>query len=109
MTLAPPYRGGALAVFDVQRVQRVIGKIVNATDNRPFTYGELTATGVRGQSYGSPVGNDGSFYFENLPAGSYSAIVETRDSRCAFTLEIPVSDDTVIKLGKVQCAGGGGR
>jgi outer membrane usher protein len=109
MTLAPPYRGGALAVFDVQRVQRVIGRIVNAADNRPFTYGELTATNARGQSYGSPVGNDGSFYFENLPAGAYSATVDTRDSRCTFTLEIPVSDDTVIKLGKVLCSGGSGR
>ena len=30
MTLAPPYRGGAVALFDVQRVQRVLGKIVIA-------------------------------------------------------------------------------
>jgi outer membrane usher protein len=109
MTLAPPYRGGALAVFDVQRVQRVIGKVVNAVDDHPFTLGELTMTSARGQSYGSPVGNDGSFYFENLAPGAYSATVETRDSRCTFTLEIPVSTETVIKLGRVRCQGSSGR
>ncbi len=82
--------------------------MVNA-DDRPFTYGELTAVSSRGQAYGSPVGNDGSFYFENLPAGEYSAVVATRDGQCAFTMEIPVSTDTVIKLGKVRCTGGSGR
>ena len=93
VTLAPPYRGGAVAVFDVQRVQRVLGKILGA-DDRPFVYGELTVTSANGRSFGSPVGNDGSFYFENLPAGSYTAVVENRTGRCTFTIELPVSSDT---------------
>jgi outer membrane usher protein len=108
VTLAPPYRGGAVAVFDVQRVQRVLGKIMGA-DDRPFVYGELTVTSANGRSFGSPVGNDGSFYFENLPAGSYTAAVENRTGRCSFTIELPVSSDTVINLGKVRCTGGGGQ
>jgi outer membrane usher protein len=108
MTLAPPYRGGALAVFDVQRVQRVLGKIVSS-DDRPLAYGELTVTSAGGQAYGSPVGNDGSFYFENLSPGSYSAVVQNKDGQCTFTMEIPTSDDTVIKLGKVTCMGEVGR
>jgi outer membrane usher protein len=105
VTLAPPYRGGAVAVFDVQRVQRVLGKILTADDDRPLAYGELTVTSTAGRSFGSPVGSDGSFYFENLGAGSYSAVVENRSGRCTFTLEIPVSSETVINVGKLRCTG----
>ena len=96
-----------MAVFDVQRVQRVLGKILG-TDDRPFVYGELTVTNRNGRSFGSPVGNDGSFYFENLHAGAYTAVVENRTGRCTFTIEIPASSETVINLGKVRCTGGGG-
>ena len=103
-SLAAEVRGEIAAAH-----RRVVGVVVNAVDDHPFTFGELTMTSARGQSYGSPVGNDGSFYFENLPPGAYAATVETRDSRCTFTLEIPVSTDTVIKLGSVRCQGSSGR
>ena len=104
MTLAPPYRGGAVALFDVQRVQRVIGKIIvaNGVDERPQAYGELTVS-APGRTYGSPVGSDGAFYFENLPQGAYTAVVENRGTRCSFTLDIPASKEAVINLGKVRC------
>jgi outer membrane usher protein len=103
MTLAPPYRGGAVAQFDVQRVQRVLGTIVIAGQERPHTYGELTVTSADGRSYGSPVGADGSFYFENLPTGSYAATVEHRGTSCTFTLGIPASTEVVIKVGTQRC------
>jgi outer membrane usher protein len=103
MTLAPPYRGGAVAQFDVQRVQRVLGKIVVAGQEKPHAYGELTVTSAQGKTYGSPVGADGAFYFENLPAGSYAAVVEHRGTQCSFVLDVPTSDDLVLKLGTVRC------
>jgi outer membrane usher protein len=103
MTLAPPYRGGAVAVFDVQRVQRVLGKIVIAGQEKPHAYGELTITSRDGRSYGSPVGADGAFYFENLPAGSYAAVVERGGTQCSLVLDVPTSDDLVLKLGVVRC------
>ena len=102
MTLAPPYRGGAVARFDVQRVQRVLGKILIAGQEKPHVYGELTVTDANGRTYGSPVGSDGAFYFENLPTGTYSAVVN-RGTQCTFTLEIPTSNETVMKLGTVRC------
>jgi outer membrane usher protein len=103
MTLAPPYRGGAVAQFDVQRVQRVLGKIVVAGQEKAHAYGELTVTSANGRTYGSPVGSDGAFYFENLPTGRYSAVVDKRGSQCTFTLEVPASDENVIKVGTVRC------
>jgi outer membrane usher protein len=104
ITLAPPYRGGAVAQFDVQRVQRVLGKVVIAGEEKPHAYGELTVTAENGRTYGSPVGADGAFYFENLPAGSYSAVVERRGTPCSFVLDIPTSDDLVLKLGTLRCS-----
>ena len=105
LTLAPPYRGGAVALFDVQPVQRVLGRIMIASglEERPHAYGELTVTAASGRTYGSPVGGDGAFYLENLPKGSYSAVVDHRGTRCTFTLEIPASTETVINLGTVRC------
>jgi outer membrane usher protein len=103
VTLAPPYRGGAVALFDVQRVQRVLGKIVIAGQEKPHAYGELTVTAADGRTYGSPVGSDGAFYFENVPTGTYSAVVSHRGSQCTFTLDIPASDEVVLKLGTVRC------
>jgi outer membrane usher protein len=111
MTLAPPYRGGAIALFDVQRVQRVLGKILVAGEggDHPHMYGELTVTSRNGRSYGSPVGSDGAFYFENLPQGTYTAVVENRGSQCSFTVDIPESRDVVINLGTLRCAMGSAR
>jgi outer membrane usher protein len=103
MTLAPPYRGGAVALFDVQRVQRVLGKIVIAGQEKPHVYGELTVTGANGRTYGSPVGSDGAFYFENLPTGTYSAVVNNRGTQCTFALDVPKSEEIVLKLGTVRC------
>jgi outer membrane usher protein len=103
MTLAPPYRGGAVARFDVQRVQRVLGKIVVAGQEKPVSYGELTVTGTNGSTYGSPVGSDGAFYFENLPTGTYVGVVERANTQCVLTLEIPASTDLVLKLRTVSC------
>jgi len=109
-TVAPPYRGGALVRFPVQRLQRSEGRILLVIDGeeRAPTYGELTVT-MAGQQVASPVGASGQFYFENLPAGRHAAGVESRDGACRFTLEIPVVDAAVVDLGVIRCTVSGGR
>jgi outer membrane usher protein len=105
LTIAPPFRGGAVAHFDVQRVQRVLGriKVSNGREERYQQYGELTVTASSGRTFGSPIGSDGTFYFENLPKGSYAATMEYRGTRCVFQLVIPASDDMVVDVGTVRC------
>jgi outer membrane usher protein len=105
LTIAPPFRGGAVARFDVQKVQRVLGRVKVATGHEETyqQYGELTVTSASGRRYGSPIGGDGTFYFENLPKGSYAAMMEYRGTRCAFQLVVPSSDDMVVDLGTVRC------
>lgn len=105
LTLAPPYRGGAVARFDVQKVQRVLGriKVVNGREEKYQQYGELTVTTTTGRSFGSPVGSDGTFYFEDLPTGTHTAVMEYRGTQCAFTLTVPSSDGMVLDLGTLRC------
>jgi len=111
LTLAPPFRGGAVAHFDVQRVQRVLGrvKVTIGHEEKYQQYGELTVTAANGRSYGSPVGSDGTFYFENLPTGTYAAVMEYRGTRCAFQLVVPPAADMVLDLGTVRCTADGGQ
>jgi outer membrane usher protein len=104
MTLAPPYRGGAVALFPVQQVRRISGTlhILDGTRRVPATYGEISMS-IDGKEAHSPIGADGRFYFENLASGRYPAIVKYTGGRCMFTISIPKSDEPVIDLGAVQC------
>jgi outer membrane usher protein len=104
-TLALPYRGGAVAVFDVQKIQRVVGAIRMADkgEDRIPTYGELVVT-VNGRELTSPVGSSGRFYFEDLPAGAHAAVVkDTSGKECAFTITVPSSNGTLVNLGTLRC------
>jgi len=104
-TLALPYRGGAVALFSVHKIQRVTGRIMiaNGSDPRVPSYGDLTVT-ANGRELTSPVGSTGAFYFEDLPAGTHSAVVRDANGRdCAFTLTVPTSDAPVVNVGKLQC------
>lgn len=106
--IAPPYRGGALISFPVQRVQVVTGKVViligdaQAGVSAVPSYGDLTVT-VEGQANVSPIGTKGQFYFENLPAGRHPAKVEGGDQDCEFTLNVPSSDSAFLDLGTIKC------
>ena len=77
-TLALPYRGGAVALFGVQKVQRVVGTIMIARgpEDRVPSYGEITVT-AKGREFISPVGSSGRFYFEDLPAARTPPLFET--------------------------------
>lgn len=104
-TLALPHRGGAVALFNVDRIQRVVGSIRMVTDgeDRIPTYGELTVT-AKGRDLVSPVGSTGAFYFEDLPPGTHTAVVrDTTGAECGFTISVPASDDTLVRLGTVRC------
>lgn len=104
-TLALPYRGGAVAEFGVQKIQRVVGVITVADQggDRIPSYGEITVT-AKGREVSSPIGSSGRFYFEDLPAGTHSAVVrDSAGKECSLILTVPLSDGTLVNLGPVRC------
>lgn len=102
--LAPPYRGGAVAEFPVERVQRIMGRIVLLGDEsrRQVAYGQLDVK-IGSEAVSSPLGADGGFYFENLTPGRYPAVVEYRNGQCIAELVVPSSDELTVKLGEIEC------
>ena len=106
-TIAPPFQGGALVAFLAERIQGVTGRVVlthGAARTVPV-YGNLVVT-VKGVRQVSPIGAQGEFYFENLPAGPHPAAVEFGDTPCAFTLTVTPSAAPFIDLGTVRCDAG---
>jgi outer membrane usher protein len=104
MTIAPPFRGGAIARFPVRRVQRIVGKVmvVTAGADQAAAFGTLRLT-VDGQLVESPLGAAGEFYFENVVPGRHEASVTHAQGSCVFTIDIPVVDGPLIGLGTVRC------
>jgi outer membrane usher protein len=103
-TVAPPYRGGALVVFPVQRVQSAQGIIQLEVDGQTLapSFGQLTVTTTSG-AVESPIGERGEFYLENLAPGPHDAVVQYGDVSCAFTLSMPISRAPAVMLGTLRC------
>ena len=102
--VAPPFRGGALVVFPVARLQILTGTVRVETDGRDHipAYGQLTIT-TPDKSYESPIGRQGEFYLETIPPGSHAAAIDDEGKVCRFTIEIPDSPEPILKLGEIRC------
>ena len=106
LTLALPYRGGALAVFPVSLVRRVMGTVRIGVESalRVPEYGELRITPAGAEETAvSPLGATGEFYFENLRAGRHPAEVRDAAGSCSFTIEIPDTKETLVDVGEIRC------
>ena len=104
LTLAPPWRGGAVALFPVVREHRVTGRLRverGGVSDIP-AFGRLVVTTSHGAAE-SPIGAGGEFYLEGVPAGSLPARLEHDGGTCAFDLQVPESEAPVAKLETVTC------
>jgi outer membrane usher protein len=104
ITLAPPYRGGAVVLFPVRRIQRATGSVMlltSAGEEQP-SFGEISIVAA-GERMTSPLGNAGEFYFENLPEGRHEASVTHEGRSCVFMLTVPQSTEAAITLGTFTC------
>jgi outer membrane usher protein FimD/PapC len=67
------------------------------------SYGEITVT-TKGREFTSPVGTSGRFYFEDLQAGTHTAVIrDSAGKECALTITVPVSEGTLVNLGSLRC------
>ncbi len=103
LSVATPYRGGAVVNFAVSRRQAFMGrlKISRAGKLEIPSFGELYVTAPGKPS--SPIGRRGEFYLENLSPGSYPAAVRYWAGECRMTLPIPESTADLVKLGELTC------
>jgi outer membrane usher protein len=108
VTLAPPYRGGAIALFPAPRERRITGRLI-ADGDMPALEGQRALDAV--VSFSGPsraetwLAADGEFYIVGLEPGAYVIDVTAPDLRCRASLHIPGSELPVIRLGEVRCGG----
>jgi outer membrane usher protein len=107
--VAPPYRGGALALFPAPRPWRVTGRIMilRGTEVLAPLGARLTVTTQTG-SLETWLGSEGGFYLEGLAPGRYDARVTLDGVACAVALRVPDSNSPVIRTEPLTCAAGSG-
>jgi outer membrane usher protein len=99
--VATPLRGGAKVIFDVKHSQSVAG-LLQMDDGKAPAYGELRLD-YQGGHADSPVGEDGRFWLDNVPAGKHHGLVEFRGGFCNVDLTVPTSRDRFLDVGAVRC------
>lgn len=104
LNIAPPYRGGALVLFPVERVRSAVGSLIMTVSGRDIVpaYGSLTlAVGKKQTEF--PIGSLGDFYLEGVPPGRYPAVVGYGTAACEVTIEVPATEKTSVNLGTLRC------
>ena len=93
-----------MVLFPVQRVQRGTGTVLVVKDGVETVpvYGQFVVTSGA-QQFESPIGGEGEFYFENIPAGRHAATVTWGGGSCAFSLTVPSATEAVVTLGTIRC------
>ena len=104
LTIAPPYRGGAIVSFPVRRVLAVAGTVIVEEGGKgtPPAYGQIGVT-IDNHEMTSPFDEAGNFYLENVPPGSYAAEVQYATGVCTFQLVVQASGTSLAHVGTVRC------
>ncbi|MBV8601699.1 MAG: hypothetical protein JO359_09085, partial [Candidatus Eremiobacteraeota bacterium] len=105
--LAPPEHGGGIAHLRVRGDRIFTGRLVvlDGTNRVVPRFGRII---VRVPGKAAPVvsdiGEDGEFFFDQLPAGDYPAIVRYKGGECRFTFAANGGTEKHADLGEVLCA-----
>ena len=97
---------GSVAVLDAQPLRAYSGRVrLRGVDGAtPAAFGRIQL--VRGDArQASPLGADGRFYFEQLPAGRHQATVDSDGRRAQCAIDIPAhAQPGIVELGEIECA-----
>jgi len=101
--VAPTYRGGTVEQFDVQAMRAITGKLRLRIESGTVVpeYGEV-AVEVPGKRILSPIGSDGAFWLDEMPAGTVEALVRWEGRLCRLSFTVPVAAG-VSDVGTVEC------
>ena len=105
LTVAPPFRGGAVAEFRADREQRIAGTIVlkKGWGTIVPTFGVLFGETGNGSRHETPLGPHGEFYLEDLSPGTLRARIEYADLTCEMDIVVPDSEQPVVPMETVEC------
>ncbi|GAO02812.1 fimbria/pilus outer membrane usher protein [Anaeromyxobacter sp. PSR-1] len=101
--VGPPRRGGAVVVFDVERLRAVQGRVRMPGHDAVPAYGTVVVLASR-RVFSSPVGAQGEFWLDGLPAGTHRAHVLWHGQTCTFAIEVPAGAPPLLDVGQVTCA-----
>jgi outer membrane usher protein len=101
--IAVPYRGGAVVEFPVHKLHQVMGTLVVIDGGRKIIPANGRITVQSTPKLTSPIGDDGEFYFEDIPVGTLKALVEYRDGTCSLDMVVPDFKEPLHKMGTVAC------
>jgi len=105
MLLAPPYRGGAIALFPAPRPWRVAGRFVVRRDRSLITPSNWAlAIATPSGQVTTALGSDGAFYVEGIAPGDHRVELTGEGMTCVVTLHVPASSDPVIRTGVTTCS-----
>jgi outer membrane usher protein len=102
--IAPPFRGGALVVFDAAQIRSIAGRVEMERDGRVVIpeYGELFVESA-GRRVESPIGRDGGYYLEGLRQGRHEVHVSYLGASCSFIVVVPSAAEAVVDVGLGRC------
>ena len=103
--VTPAPRSGTFVDFAPKKIQAFSGKLVapGVGTVQAIEFFEIDIV-VGGVSQKLVTGRGGEFYVENIPAGTYKATATDGMMVCNFSMAFPVSDETFVDLGTVDCA-----
>ena len=102
--MAAPFRGGALAPFPVRPIASIAGTVFVEDGGSRLVpaFGELSVE-VEGKRIASPIGKNGEFYLDRVPAGRREAVIEDAFGTCRFHLDVAVARTGIQQLGALAC------
>ncbi|HIK24811.1 MAG TPA: hypothetical protein IGP91_02965, partial [Thermosynechococcus sp. M46_R2017_013] len=105
LVIAPPFRGGAIARFEVRPSRNYVGRVIILRGSERIipNLGQLTLN-RNGEKIVSPLSPRGEFYFDTLEAGTYTTEVAYEQLSCTFQLTLPPSEDLFTDVGEVSCS-----
>jgi outer membrane usher protein len=108
--VVPANRTAAVVEFPVRHVRSALGSIELMTPDGIIipAFGELTVYSATGRP-SSPLGRNGEFYLEDVPPGTYRAVVTSNRRRCEFPLQVPAEGGGPANLGLLRCTAGAER
>ena len=102
--IAPGIRSGALVKYGVRTIVAFTGKVLvrkNGANVVPAA-GDFTLSHAS-KSFASDLGDDGEFYFENLTAGDYAAVVRYAGGSCKLNVTIKAGSKLINDVGTLIC------